>query len=37
MIIEKLHIKNFRGYEEIDISLDPGFNLIIGDNGSGKT
>ncbi|QZT37862.1 AAA family ATPase [Halosquirtibacter xylanolyticus] len=37
MIINKLHIKNFRGYEEIEIPLHSGFNLIIGDNGSGKT
>ena len=37
MVIEELYLKNFRGYEEITIPLDRRFNLIIGDNGSGKT
>ncbi len=37
MIINNLSIKNFRGYEDINIPLHKGFNLIIGDNGSGKT
>ncbi|TKG95163.1 AAA family ATPase [Puteibacter caeruleilacunae] len=37
MIINKLTLQNFRGYSEIEIPLHEGFNLIIGDNGSGKT
>lgn len=37
MRIETLILKNFRGYKSIELSLDPQFNLIIGDNGSGKT
>lgn len=37
MIINKLTLKNFRGYTEITIPFHPSFNLIIGDNGSGKT
>jgi len=37
MRITKLHLENFRGYKSLDLSLDSKFNLIIGDNGSGKT
>jgi predicted ATP-binding protein involved in virulence len=37
MIIQHLYLKNFRGFADIDIPLDNQFNLIIGDNGSGKT
>lgn len=37
MIITELALKNFRGYKEITIPLSENFNLIIGDNGSGKT
>ncbi|MGG5578110.1 AAA family ATPase [Myroides sp. C15-4] len=37
MKINKLHIKNFRGYTDLKVDLQPHFNLIIGDNGSGKT
>jgi len=37
MRIDKLHIKNFRGYDDLEIDLFSNFNLIIGDNGSGKT
>ncbi|QZE15888.1 AAA family ATPase [Halosquirtibacter laminarini] len=37
MIIQELILENFRGYKEIKIPLHDRFNLIIGDNGSGKT
>lgn len=37
MKINKLHIKNFRGYADLEVDFQPHFNLIIGDNGSGKT
>lgn len=37
MRIETVKIKNFRGYDELEVQLDPSFNLFIGDNGSGKT
>ncbi|MCI5168231.1 MAG: hypothetical protein D3903_19620 [Candidatus Electrothrix sp. GM3_4] len=37
MRIKELTLKNFRGYQEIMIPLHSEFNLIIGDNGSGKT
>lgn len=37
MYLEKVNIKNYKGIEEIDIDLKPGINLLIGDNGTGKT
>lgn len=37
MPLEKAHIKNFRNIEEALLTFDNGFNLIIGDNRSGKT
>lgn len=37
MKVNHIRIKNFRGYDDLEISLNPNFNLLIGDNGSGKT
>ncbi|MCP4136134.1 MAG: AAA family ATPase [bacterium] len=37
MRIEKLRLKNFRAFEEKEFSFSPQFNLLVGDNGSGKT
>lgn len=37
MQIEKVCIKNFKGIEEKEIIFKPGFNLIKGINGTGKT
>ncbi|MCM1056782.1 MAG: AAA family ATPase [Firmicutes bacterium] len=37
MYLENVNIKNYKGIEEIDIDLKPGINLLIGDNGAGKT
>lgn len=37
MVIEKLRLKNFRGFEQLCVEFSPRFNVIIGDNGSGKT
>lgn len=37
MNIENISLHNFRGYKELKLDFDPKFNLIIGDNGSGKT
>lgn len=35
--IEKLHLKNVRQFEELNISFNKGFNFIAGPNGCGKT
>lgn len=37
MKIEKIDIRNFRGFEKKSFVLDPGLALIIGNNTSGKT
>lgn len=37
MRLETLHLQNFRGYTNRTFILHPEFNLVIGENGSGKT
>jgi predicted ATP-binding protein involved in virulence len=37
MKIDKLKLKNFRCFKNLDIEFSPNFNIIIGDNASGKT
>ena len=37
MWIEKLSVENFRLFEKQSFSFHPEFNLIVGENGSGKT
>lgn len=37
MRLETLRLQNFRGYEDQTFALHPQFNLIVGENGSGKT
>ena len=37
MILKELYLRSFRNYEELSLSLDPGVNLIVGDNAQGKT
>lgn len=37
MYIENVDIKNFRGIEKLNIKFQPGVNILIGDNGTGKT
>ena len=37
MYIEKLNLKNFRNYEEQEITLNPHINIFYGDNAQGKT
>jgi predicted ATP-binding protein involved in virulence len=37
MHLERAVLKNYKALEEIEIKLKPGINLLIGDNGAGKT
>ncbi len=37
MHIQTLSLQNFRGFEEKTIDFHPQFNVLIGENGSGKT
>lgn len=37
MILRKLKISDFKMFECLELSFEPGFNLILGDNGVGKT
>ena len=37
MFLKKIKIKNFRNYDNVDISLSKGTNIIYGNNGQGKT
>ena len=37
MILKNLKLKNFRNYDELDITLNSGTTIIYGDNGQGKT
>lgn len=36
-MIDKLRLKNFTVFDDIDIDFSPGINIIIGENGTGKT
>ncbi|RPD97581.1 DNA replication/repair protein RecF [Candidatus Pantoea deserta] len=37
MALTRLLIKDFRNIEQADLALSPGFNFLVGANGSGKT
>jgi len=36
-MIEKLHLKNFTAFDDLELKLSPKINVIIGENGTGKT
>lgn len=37
MIISELNLRNFRCFDDLSISFEPGLTVIVGDNGKGKT
>ena len=37
MYLDKVYLKNYKAIEDLKIDLKPGVNLLIGDNGAGKT
>lgn len=37
MKIQRLKLLNFRNYEKMEVSFSPNYNIIYGNNGSGKT
>lgn len=37
MYVTRLDIQNFRRFEQVRLQPEPGLNVIIGDNGAGKT
>lgn len=37
MMIKSIELKNFRNYEDLQISFDEGTNILFGDNAQGKT
>ncbi len=37
MRIDSISIKNFKGFKELECSFHPQFNLIVGENATGKT
>lgn len=37
MRIDRVILKNFKGFASFEVTLDPRFNLFVGDNASGKT
>ena len=37
MYLTRLHVKNFRNYQELTLDLGPGVTVFLANNGSGKT
>lgn len=37
MVLKNLAISNFKMFEHLELVFEPGFNLLLGDNGVGKT
>ena len=37
MKLSKIRLQDFRNYENLELELEPGVNLIVGDNAQGKT
>jgi len=37
MYLDQIFIKNFRIFKSLDLDLNPGLNVLVGENDSGKT
>jgi predicted ATP-binding protein involved in virulence len=37
MLLESIHLTNYRGHRDLTVQFDPHFNVLVGVNGSGKT
>ncbi len=37
MRLTKLHIENFKGFENLEVDFHPNFNIVVGVNGTGKS
>ena len=37
MIIQSIHLNNFRNYGRLDLDVGPSVNIFYGDNAQGKT
>jgi len=37
MKLTSIHLQNYRAHEDLRVEFNPGFNLVVGINGSGKT
>ena len=37
MYLEKVSLRNYKAIDDMELDLKPGINLLIGDNGAGKT
>ena len=37
MILQEMHLKHFRNYDDLKVVFSPGINILIGENAQGKT
>lgn len=37
MILQEMHLKHFRNYDDLQVQFAPGINVLIGENAQGKT
>ena len=37
MRLDSIHLTNYRGHADLKVDFGPGFNVVVGVNGSGKT